>query len=206
MLREHLEKLYPFSVVARLQSFRKASQALRVTQPALTRTVQALERDLGVELFKRHKQRIHITSEGERLLALASRLLHETEDAEGLLRSTGSALAGKLRLGTFESLSVRVLPKVMCQLARTYPQLSFSITSSGTEEIADALARGELDFGFAGGPRPRAWVSCLSRSYGITFRFTLRCGCGSGVRLWKGTLWLMSPMPRSARARPYGIT
>jgi DNA-binding transcriptional LysR family regulator len=78
-LQMDLRRLGHFSVLADELSFRVASSRLHLTQPALTRSIASLERDLGVRLFDRDKRHVALTPEGAALLDRARALLRDAD-------------------------------------------------------------------------------------------------------------------------------
>src|SRR5687768_7896174 len=110
MLRDHLEKLRSFAVVARTGSFRRAADRLRVSQPALSQSVQALESILGKPLLVRSSRGVTVTPHGLVLRDFTERLLEDVEAIERELDAAGEPMTGHFRIGAFESLAIALLP------------------------------------------------------------------------------------------------
>ncbi|MBC8083325.1 MAG: LysR family transcriptional regulator, partial [Hymenobacter sp.] len=144
-------RLRVFQAVARHLSFTRAAQELFVSQPAITKHVRELERGYGQRLFERRGNRVSLTDAGHLLLTHADAVeaLHQqlTEQLHGL---HGEA-AGRLRLGASTTLAQYVLPPLLPGFQRRYPQVALTLLNGNSEQIADAILRGQLDLGFVEG-------------------------------------------------------
>ena len=89
-----LAQLKYFQVMANIRHFTRAARMLDVTQPALSRSMAKLERDLDVPLFKRNEGEIELTTEGERLLRRVDRILREVDSPRGSEQRGRGGLAG----------------------------------------------------------------------------------------------------------------
>src|SRR5690348_11543610 len=92
-------RLVVFRAVAEHLSFRKAAEALSLTQPAVSLQIKALEEDLGVQLFDRGGSQIALTVGGETLLQFARKASALLIEAESAVLAQGGLQAGKLPLG-----------------------------------------------------------------------------------------------------------
>ena len=89
LLKDHLEKLEGFLVIAEKGSIRKASESLGITQPALSRQINILEDVLEQSLVERTRQGIELTEAGRLLRDFSRSLLRETEDIKRKIRKPG---------------------------------------------------------------------------------------------------------------------
>ncbi|MEU0502295.1 LysR family transcriptional regulator [Nocardia sp. NPDC005998] len=94
-----LEQVRGFVTVAEEGNFRRAAERLRMTQPPLSRQIQKLERDIGVELFDRTQRQVQLTPAGEVFLTEARRLLALASAAPGTARLVAAGGAGTVRIG-----------------------------------------------------------------------------------------------------------
>jgi len=105
---------------------------------SVTTRVQHLEAALGVRLFVRERQRLHLSAEGERLLAYADRLLRLADEA----RSAVAGLpGGVLRLGALESTTASRLPAVLARFHRVCPDVRVELIT-GTNDVLTAAVAG----------------------------------------------------------------
>src|SRR5579875_932766 len=94
-----LELVQSFVVVAEELHFGRAAERLALTQPPLSRRIQQLERDLGVELFVRGHRRVALSPAGEAFLPRARRLLQQADEAILAARRAPPGLVGRISIG-----------------------------------------------------------------------------------------------------------
>lgn len=137
-----------FCAVAERQSFVLAARALGASPSAVTRAVQALERQLGAQLLSRSKTSVTLTPQGERYVESARDMLRLEESAREALRETQRGAQGRLRFSAPDLLGVALLPAVLRRYAEDYPDVRIDI--SYTDKWVDPIAEG-LDFAVRGG-------------------------------------------------------
>ena len=135
-----------FLAVAREENMTRAAETLHVTQPTLSKQLKALEDELGKKLFTRHSFNIRLTDEGMLLRSRAEDLVRMADKIEQEFVSLDDITGGDLYLGLAESFQIRFLAKAIREFKKTYPNLHYHITSGDTEQIADKLDKGLLDF------------------------------------------------------------
>ena len=135
-----------FLAVAREENMTKAAEILHVTQPTLSKTMKALEEELGKKLFERHSFSISLTQEGVLLRDRAEDLVMMADKIEKEFLSLDDITGGELFLGLAESCQIRYLARVIRTLKDTYPGLHYHITSGDTEQVTEKLDKGLLDF------------------------------------------------------------
>src|SRR5689334_22785962 len=100
-----MRQLRYFVAVGEEQHYGRAAQRLRVAQPALSRQIQNLEEEIGVELFERLPRGVKIADAGKLFLNAARRTLQEVNDATVRAKRIASGQSGTLRIGFVESIS-----------------------------------------------------------------------------------------------------
>ena len=135
-----------FLAVAREENMTRAAEILHVTQPTLSKQLKALELELGKKLFTRHSFRISLTDEGVLLRKRAEDLVSMADKIEKEFISLDDITGGELYLGMAESHQIKYLTRVIRDFKKQYPNLHYHITSGDTEQIADKLDKGLLDF------------------------------------------------------------
>jgi DNA-binding transcriptional LysR family regulator len=148
-------RLKVFRAVAEQRSFRRAGEQLYLSQPAVTLQIKALEEDLGVSLFDRTGVHIALTRAGEVLLAYVRRIDDLLSEADQALAALGGTTGGELRLGVSTTISQYVLPRMLGEFRREYPQVRVSVQSGNTEEIVTALEEQRVGLGLIEGPARR---------------------------------------------------
>ena len=124
----------------------RAAEFLHVTQPTLSKQLKSLENELGKKLFTRHSFSIRLTDEGMLLRNRAEDLVSMADKIEQEFVSLDDITGGELYLGLAESYQIKYLAKAIKDFKRRYPNLHYHITSGDTEQIADKLDKGLLDF------------------------------------------------------------
>ena len=141
-----IRNLRYFLAVAREENMTRAAETLHVTQPTLSKTMKALEDELGKKLFVRHSFSISLTEEGELLRNRAEDLVTMADKIEKEFLSLDELTGGELYLGLAESYQIRHLAKEIRLLKERYPGLRYHITSGDTEQVTEKLDKGLLDF------------------------------------------------------------
>ena len=135
-----------FLAVAREENMTRAAEILHVTQPTLSKALRSLEDELGKKLFTRHSFSIRLTEEGVLLRNRAEDLVSMADKIEQEFISLDDISGGELYLGLAESYQIRYLARAIKEFKGRYPNLHYHITSGDTEQIADKLDKGLLDF------------------------------------------------------------
>jgi DNA-binding transcriptional LysR family regulator len=143
----NLHYLRVFLTVAEYEHITRASEELIISQPAVTKTIQHLEQEVGLELIERHGRRIALTHAGRVLQNYARRLFaleREMEDALGALRDVDT---GEVTLAASTTTGVYLLPPIVAQFRERYPQVDLHISILNSSEIVEQTLDWNLDFG-----------------------------------------------------------
>ena len=135
-----------FLAVAREENMTRASETLHVTQPTLSKALKTLEDELGKKLFERHSFSISLTEEGALLRDRAEDLVTLADKIEKEFVSLDDITGGELFLGLAESYQIKYLAEAIRKLKNRCPKLRYHVTSGDTEQVADKLQKGLLDF------------------------------------------------------------
>lgn len=131
--------------VARERHFGRAAAACHVSQPTLSVAVRKLEEELGVTLFERGRNEVHLTAVGEQVVDQAQRVLEESDKIRSLAEQGGDPLVGPLRLGAIHTVGPYLLPHLVPLLHERAAQMPLMVEEDFTANLAVALRRGELD-------------------------------------------------------------
>lgn len=126
-------------------SLLKASSALGVGQPALTRSLQELEEIVGARLFERHARGVRATEAGRVVIRLARRVLAELRRADEELDLVGNPEGGTVAIGVLPVAAVGVLPGALIRLKQRHPAIQVRLQQGRTEELLPLLAAGEVE-------------------------------------------------------------
>ena len=139
--------------VARQKNFAKASQAVFVSQPALSMQIKKLEETLGVDIFERDKQNFLITPAGEEILKKAEIILRESEELKAIAKSFKDPQNAEVRIGAFPTIASYYLPSFTKNLHKKFPQLKIYLFEAKSDELVEKLKNGELDLAILAMPQ-----------------------------------------------------
>lgn len=150
-----LRHLVALQAVAREHSFVRAAETLGYTQSAVSQQISALERIVGEPLFDRPggPKPVRITPAGEALLQHTDAILARLQVAEADLEGLREGAVGRVSVGTYESVSVKLLPEVIRRLRSERPGIEVSLfESDAQDELLAKLESGDLDVTFVVAP------------------------------------------------------
>jgi molybdate transport repressor ModE-like protein len=146
-----LRHLAALQAVAEEGSFGRAAERLGYTQSAVSQQIQALERIVDQRLVERPggPRRVSLTEAGELLLRHAAGIVARLQAAQADLAAFAEGSAGTLRVGTYQSVGARVLPRLLREFTEAWPSVSVQLTEwSDDGHLLSLVERGELDFSF----------------------------------------------------------
>jgi LysR family transcriptional regulator, benzoate and cis,cis-muconate-responsive activator of ben and cat genes len=147
-----LRHLRYFSAVARNLSFSKAADELNISQPPLSRQIQALEKELGALLFDRRARRTELTKAGEYMKIEAQRILDSVDMVSRTVKAIGDSEASSLRIGCVSFLMYSTLPPFFEIVREREPDMKLELSIMSTEAQERAIRSGSIDIGFV-----RSW-------------------------------------------------
>src|SRR5208283_1448885 len=139
-----LRHLRYFLAVGEALSFTKAAAQLRVAQPALSRQVQDLEDELGVDLLKRSRRGVILTAEGKLFLDEARELLNRADETVEKVQALARGHYGELHVGYAASPSVELLPPALAAFQKAFPRVNVVLHDISRNEIVEGLRGGTL--------------------------------------------------------------
>ncbi|SED11894.1 DNA-binding transcriptional regulator, LysR family [Streptomyces sp. PAN_FS17] len=153
----HVRDLRYFVAVAEELHFTRAAERLYVSQPALSKQVRALERHLGVELFRRDPQGVTLTEAGAALLPHARRVLDAWSEGSAALQAARVAARSTLVVGMSTSPGRGgLLPAIRSRFTAAHPDTVLRLRQVGWEDPTAGLADGDADIAFVWLPLPDA--------------------------------------------------
>jgi len=159
-----LQQLRGFVAVAEEQHFGRAAERLNMTQPPLTRQIQALERSLDVVLFERTGRGARITAAGTVLLEHCRRVLALLDAAPVATRHAAEGHTGTLRLGFTSIGAYAILADVLDLVKRRIPNVAVELSEMVSPEQFTALGDLRIDLGLVRPPIPEGYASVLIHS------------------------------------------
>ncbi|NDY90346.1 LysR substrate-binding domain-containing protein [Ideonella livida] len=147
-----LDQLQAVTAIVEQGSLRAAARRLGLPQPALTRSVRALERELGVELFLRQTTGMVLTEAGERFHRRASVIVHEARRAQEELALDAQQAKGSVSVALSIAAHVGMLPQALGPFRQRYPQVQLQITEGLLPDVEAGLRDGRIDFYLGAAP------------------------------------------------------
>lgn len=136
-----------FVAVVEEQSFTKASEKLYIAQPPLSRQIQNLEDELGLQLLERTSRPVKTTEAGQFFYQYAKKILSNIDQMVSMTKRVGQ-VDKTLRIGFVGSLLLGLLPQIIYELRKLLPNVSIDLVEMGTLEQLEALKKGDIDVGF----------------------------------------------------------
>ncbi len=132
---------------------KKASEAVFITQPSLSKSIKVLEEVTQTELFIRLPRGVKLTQEGEILHQYCHELFAGLRDLEKKLDNSTDPMAGSLRAGTYDSIGTYFWPKFLREFLPLYPNLLLEMSIGRSKAMQEKLEVGELDLILVINPR-----------------------------------------------------
>lgn len=141
-----LRHLIYFEAVARHQHVSRAAAELSVAQPAVSRQIHDLEKELGgIALFERVGRNVRLTEAGHALLEHVRIILAQLEAARFEIRERVGLQSGQTSIGAPPSVGVQLLPPLLAAFNRRYPGLQLVLREGGTQTMLGLLETGDVD-------------------------------------------------------------
>ena len=142
-----IRQLRHFVTVADTLHFGHAARRLGMTQPPLSQSIMALEREIRTPLFVRTKRSVALTRAGAALLPEAQRLLQQASALPDLARRAASGESGLLTLSFVSTADYSVLPPLLREFREAHPQIHIDLREATTDVQLEDLLQGRIDAG-----------------------------------------------------------
>lgn len=142
-----LNNLKYFYTVAREGSFTRASRALRVQQPTVSKMVRALEDQLGVTLMERHKNGVRLTKSGGDIYRLCEVIFDHVDEIRSRSTHERTEFSGPLAFGATDSVASYLIPGLLGEFLRRHPRVVPSVFSGSSNLISSEIREGKVEFG-----------------------------------------------------------
>ena len=151
-----MQQIRYFLALSQTLNFTRAAEECNVSQPALTRAVQALEAELGGELIRRERAQSHLTELGRRMLPLMQQCYDAALSARDMAKAVKSSEIAPLQLGVSNSVSMAVFVQPIAELFRAYPGAQLRIRRGCAADVLTLLKQGDVELAIAG-PLGATW-------------------------------------------------
>lgn len=142
--------LVTFVKVVQTRSFKETAKQLRITQPAVTQRIQALEENIGVRLLIRDADGVQLTTAGTYVYQQSLALISQWENL--LHHFQGHDIKGRIVIGASTIPAAYLLPQWLSQFHQQYPEVELSVQVAGTSQILQRLREGTIDVAITGEP------------------------------------------------------
>lgn len=141
-----LQQLRHFAAVAETGSVSRAAEKCHISQPSLSASLKNLSDGLGSSLFTRQRTGVTLTAEGERFLKHTRTILQDVERANMDMSQQPASIAGTVKIGVTETISGYMVPAMLVESRRLFPNLTVSFVEDERPGIQRALLAREIDF------------------------------------------------------------
>ncbi|GMK37519.1 LysR family transcriptional regulator [Paenibacillus sp. CCS19] len=153
-----LLQLHYFRTVAKYEHMTKAAEALRIAQPALSKTISRLEEDVGVPLFDRNNRQIRLNRYGRAFLQQVEIALGALDEGRRELADMLGTEQGTIRLATP---TLSRLSSTISEFRKENPEIVFRVTQippASSSDMIGLLERGDVDLCFIAAPLNQSWI------------------------------------------------
>lgn len=148
-----IQNLQAFISVYEQQSFSRAATQLKLTQPAISKRIAALEQNYSTTLFNRIGKSIRLTEAGELLLPSARLIVEEIKRSHQSIQSLSGELGGELRLATSHHIGLHRLPPVLRAFSAAHENVELDLHFMDSEQACEMIENGELELAIVTLPR-----------------------------------------------------
>lgn len=127
-------------------NFSKAAEKLNITQPALSKQIMLLEKDLGVKLFDRNYVPLRLTPAGEHFVKEAAELLYKEEQLKRTMEGFRSGERGRLVIGTSPFRCLYLIPGIVKKVRERFPGVEVCLCDTNSEQVRKDVVDGKIDF------------------------------------------------------------
>ncbi len=128
----------------------KAAKKLHTSQPAISKQIQMLEEELGVDIFVRNGKRIvQITPPGQMIIKIAARMLHDADNLKKIAQEFTNEAGGTLTIATTHTQARYALPPVIKRFTARYPKVKLILRQGSPTQISALVTSGEADIAIA---------------------------------------------------------
>ncbi len=147
-----IRKYEAFLYACECKSVSLAAQKMGNSQSSVTQLIGALEKDLGFRLLVRNKAGVKLTDEGRLVYNSIKKVVEDNQRVFELARQINDYNDSTIRVGAFKSIAVNLLPHIIKEFGKLYPNVNFIISDGHYSEIEEKLRMKEIDVGFVSMP------------------------------------------------------
>lgn len=142
-----IRQLHYFAEVAKHKNFTKASQALFVSQPSISKMIKSLEDELGVTLLDRSEREVELTDTGKLVNEKALIILQLLEELTSSVNELVQLQRGKVKMGILPTISALLFPKIIAGFKKSYPRIEIQMVEYSSKQVEMQMDQRNIDFG-----------------------------------------------------------
>ncbi|WP_372726159.1 LysR family transcriptional regulator [Novipirellula sp.] len=150
------DQLTHFLKIAQTENITRAAEELGLSQPAVSRSLQRLEEEIGQPLFERQSRKMVLTDAGELLVSRARQIMSIIDDT--LSEITDDGQSGRIRLGAIPTIAPYFLPGLLQHFTSEFPKARLLVQEEPTQSLLQRLTQGELDLAILALPIPAKYL------------------------------------------------
>ncbi len=147
-----------FLKVVETGNISKASEALNYTQSGISHVISALEKRMGFKLFVRSSNGVALTDNGQKVVPIIQNIVNQEQLLKQEVFDINHEVGGKLRIGSFTSITTLWLPGVIKYFEEQYPDVELEILDGNYADIRHWIKHGRIDCGFVAGDVPEGFM------------------------------------------------
>lgn len=151
-----IDQLRYFLQVAERGNFTRAAEDLAISQPALSRSIQKLEEELGQPVFERKTRSVSLTDAGTLLQARAQQVLSILDDTKAEITDDGQS--GRVRVGAIPTIAPYFLPENLRRFSAAFPKATVIVQENTTDRLLKSCTQGEIDLAILALPVPAKYL------------------------------------------------
>lgn len=151
-----IDQLRYFLCVAEQGNFTRAAEELGISQPAMSRSIQKLEEELGQPVLERKSRTVSLTEAGVLLQSRAQQVLAILEDTKAEIIDDGKS--GRIRLGAIPTIAPYFLPHILQNFSQEFPEATVLVQENTTDALIKSCSQGEIDLAILALPIPARYL------------------------------------------------
>ncbi len=166
-----LNQLFYATQLNKFRNFKKASEHLGISQPALSLQIQKLEDEIGISLFNRSTKPLEVTADGSLFLDKAQDLLNNANQLSRFSQEITESFSGLLKIGIIPTLAPFLIPLFSDKIQERYPSFRLEIHEAITENVVRSVKQGEFDVGIISTPIVASGIQVIPLFYESFFLY-----------------------------------
>ena len=156
----NLRNIKIFLTVAEAKNMSKAARILYMSQPAISQSISELEQEYGCKLFIRNHKNLEFTYAGLVFSEYAEKIISLADDLKLKMSEIADSRLGHLNIGASTTIGIYIMPEIMAEFKKTYPQINLSLIINNSDVIEQMVLDYKLDVGFVEGENYAPELDC----------------------------------------------